>query len=84
MDELFAVDRDKMVISGLVVWNRQASVLFFEDETATEVFIPKSVIADWWFVHNKDKNGLRLEDLAKNDEISLVVPKWLARKEGLL
>jgi hypothetical protein len=84
MDELFAVDRNKTVISGLVVLNREASFLFFEDESATEVFIPKSVIDDWWFVDNHDKKGLRLEDLRKNDEISLVIPKWLALKENLI
>jgi hypothetical protein len=85
MDDLFSgIDRAHTVVTGMVVLSRTASLLFFEDETATEVFVPTSQIVDWWFVDNHGKKGLRLEDLKRNDQVSLVIPKWLARREGFI
>lgn len=69
---------------GLVVSLRQASVLFFDDEAVKEVFVPVSLIKDWWFTTDGTKRGLGLGDLELDDEVTLVIPKWLAKKEKLL
>ncbi len=68
---------------GLVVRVVDRSVLFFDDESGQEFFIPKSTIVDWWFTVSGNKSNLRLDDLQLDDEITVVFPRWLARKEGI-
>ena len=69
---------------GIVVRMRNASVLFFDDNSQQEIFIPLSQVKDWWFSSSGTKRGLRLEDLELNDELTIVIPKWLALKEGMV
>ena len=71
-------------LEGLVVRLQPQSVLFFDDGTGKEVFLPYSKILDWWFTSSGTKRGLRIVDLELNDAVTLLVPKWLARREGLV
>ena len=70
--------------SGLVARMRDASVLFFDDDSQQEIFVPISQIKDWWFTPSGTKRNLRLQDLELDDEVTLVFPRWLAVKEGLV
>jgi hypothetical protein len=69
---------------GLVVRAAEKSILFFDDATGREVFIPISKILDWWFSDAGTKRGLRIQDLELNDEITILIPTWLAKKESLV
>lgn len=69
---------------GLVVRLRDESVLFFDDDSVQEVFIPRSQIKDWWFTSDGSKRTLSVADLELDDEITLVIPRWLAIKEGMV
>jgi hypothetical protein len=69
---------------GLVVKLTPRSLLFFSDVTGQEAFIPFSQIADWWFTERGDRRTFSLQDLEPDDEITVVVPKWLLRKEYLI
>ena len=69
--------------SGLVVKLTPKAVLFFDDAVGAEAFIPRSVILDWWFTSCGTKRGLRVQDLERNDEITVFIPKWLVRKEQI-
>jgi hypothetical protein len=71
-------------LKGLVVLVRDKSILFFDDGSAREVFIPVRSVVDWWFISDGSKRGLRLTDLELNDEISVIIPIWLAKKEKML
>jgi hypothetical protein len=70
--------------AGLVVKLTQRSLLFFSDVTGQEAFIPFSVIDDWWFTGRGDRQTFDIQDLEPDDEITVVVPKWLLRKENLI
>ena len=70
--------------SGMVVRMRGASVLFFDDDSQQEIFVPLSQVKDWWFTASCSKQGLALEDCDLNDEVTLLIPKWLALKEGMV
>lgn len=70
-------------LPGLVVSVRDKSVLFFDDGSGREAFVPVSKVMDWWFTACGTKRGLRLCDLELNDEVTILVPTWLARKEKL-
>jgi hypothetical protein len=69
---------------GLVSRMTLASILFFDDESGQEIFLPFSQVQDWWYTKQGDKQGMRLKDLEPDDEITVLIPKWLLRKEGLL
>ena len=69
---------------GMVVRLHAASVLFFDDESQQEIFIPLSQIKDWWFTSSHSKRGLELEDCELDDELTIVIPGWLAKKEGMV
>lgn len=68
---------------GLVVAARDASILFFDDDSGREVFLPVSTITDWWFTVDGTKRGMQLSDLELNDEVTMLIPIWLAKKEKL-
>lgn len=70
-------------LSGVVILNTPKSLLFFDDDTGLEVFIPKSQVKDWFFKGKLDRFSLTVDDLHYGDEINITIPKWLARKEGL-
>lgn len=70
--------------AGMVVRVRPKSIILFHDDTAQEVFIPRSVIQDWDFTDGRNSRGdLLLGDLEPNDQVAFVIPRWLARREGL-
>ena len=69
---------------GMVVRVSPASVLFFDDASSTEMFIPVSQVKDWWFTSSGAKRGLSVPDLELDDEVTLVVPRWLLKNEGVL
>lgn len=70
---------------GLVVRNNPPrSVLFFDDEASTEIFVPYSQIKDWHFTASGSRDGLELEDLKLDDEVELYITKWLAKRENLI
>ncbi len=69
---------------GLVVKLHQHSLLFFDDKSETEIFIPYTQIRDFWYTDCMGNLGNRVSDLEQDDEITIVIPEWLARKEGLL
>lgn len=69
---------------GIVVKLTAQSVLFFDDEAGQEFFVPVSTILDWWFTANGTKRTRDLEELEPDDEITLLMPRWLLKKEGLL
>lgn len=69
---------------GVVVTKTPYAVIFFDDDTGVEVAIPKSQIKSWCFVESRSSDGLRLQDLQRDDEILLAVPRWLWMKEGLM
>lgn len=68
---------------GLVVKLHKASLLFFDDKAQTEVFIPYSQIRDFWYTDCTGNLNKQIYDLEPDDEITIVIPQWLARKEGL-
>lgn len=68
-------------IEGIVVSVRDRSIEFMDDVSGQTAFIPFSAVRDWRFVDRQDKKGLNLHDLLVDDEISVDIPKWLARKE---
>lgn len=68
---------------GMVVAVRPKSIILFHDDTAQEVFVPRSVIADWDFTDGQARGDLILSDLEPNDQVVLVIPRWLAKREGL-
>lgn len=73
-----------MKLSGIVVRISEKSVLFFDDASGQEIFVPISRIMDWWFTSCGTKRGLRICDLELDDEITILMPTWLAKKEKLL
>lgn len=78
---------DVVVRAGLVVKLSKSSLLFFDDNAQTEIFIPYSQILHFWFTdkeHRKNSIELTVLDLEPNDEVSIVIPKWLAKKERLI
>lgn len=77
--------RSSLVVrEGLVVKFTEKSLLFFDDEAATEVFIPLTQIRDVWFTSGTKLLSTKLDALEPDDEISILIPAWLARKEGLI
>ncbi|MDR1945983.1 MAG: hypothetical protein LBQ51_02295 [Desulfovibrio sp.] len=70
--------------NGVIVMRMPRSVLFFDDVCVKELFIPMSVILDWHFTTCGTKRNLNVPDLERDDEVSLYIPKWLARKEKLI
>jgi len=68
---------------GLVVRVTPKSLLFFDDETGREIFIPLSKVYDWRFTTYGGKHGLMISDLELDDEIVIMFPRWLAVKEGI-
>lgn len=68
---------------GLVVKLHKASLLFFDDKAQTEVFIPFSQIRDLWYTGCTGKLKVQIHELDPDDEITVVIPEWLAKKEGL-
>ena len=71
-------------LKGLVVRVSDKSLLFFDDGSGREAFLPLSKILDWWFTSSGSKRHLRLIDLELDDEITVLIPTWLARKENLI
>lgn len=71
-------------LSGLVVRHGPKSLLFFDDESVQEVWLPYSKIIDWKFTDSNDDGCLDVRDLELNDEITVTIPRWLAKKEGLV
>ena len=69
---------------GMVVHMYDSSMLFFDDDSQQEIFIPLSQVKDWWFTSSKSKSGLKLEDCELDDELTIVIPGWLAKKEGMV
>ena len=49
-----------------------------------EAWIPKRVVADWWFQMSQSKKGLRMIDWEEGDKVILCVKTWFCRKEGLV
>jgi hypothetical protein len=84
MMDPFGIDRSLVNLEGLVVKVTKGAVLLFHDDTGQEVFIPKSQVHDWFFTRGGSKQRLSLNDLELNDEITLVVPRWLAKRENLV
>ena len=69
--------------AGMVVRMTSKSLLFFDDKSGQEVHVPYSEIADWHFTESGGKENLRLSDLNEGDVVSLVLPRWLCKREGL-
>lgn len=69
---------------GLVVRQSEKALLFFDDAAVVEVWLPKKQIIDWCFLDSGTKDGFRLDHLERNDEIEIVITKWIARREGLI
>ena len=69
---------------GLVIRINEKSVLFFDDASVQEIFIPLSQVKDWWFTSDGGKRGLRLQDLELDDEVTICLPRWLAFTEGMV
>lgn len=76
--------RTTILRKGVVVTASEKAILFFDDESVTEFWVPRKMICDWRFVDDGTRQGLSDRHLERNDEIELLIPKWLARKEGLL
>ena len=70
-------------LNGLVVKVTTKAVLFFDDGSGREAFLPFSKIMDWWFTAGGGRRHLRVVDLELDDEITVVIPTWLARREKL-
>jgi len=70
--------------AGVVMKVRERSILLFHDDSVNEVFVPRSKIIDWWFTRNGRKDGLGLDDLELDDEVTLLIPKWLAKRERMI
>jgi hypothetical protein len=68
---------------GIVVKVLPKSICFFDDVAGHEWFVPVSKLADWWFTNRGDKHELRICDLELDDEITILVPRWLLRREGI-
>lgn len=68
---------------GVVVRMAARSILFFDDDAGSEVFLPRSLIRDWWFTKDQSCRSLELNDLELDDEVTFVIPEWLAKREGL-
>jgi len=75
---------DLVARKGLVVRVTSSSVLFYDDVSVQEVFVPLSQVRDFYFTSSGGKRGLTLQDLELDDEVTLVIPKWLAKKEGMV
>lgn len=71
-------------LKGIVVRVTDNFLLFFDDGTGRETFLPFSKIMDWWFTSNGGKRHLRIVDLELDDDITVLIPIWLARKEKLV
>jgi hypothetical protein len=69
---------------GVVAALRDKSIIFFDDAAVKEVFVPISRILDWQFTREKTKKNLRIRDLERDDEVSIYIPQWLAKREKLL
>ncbi|MBQ9366757.1 MAG: hypothetical protein IJT83_03165 [Victivallales bacterium] len=69
---------------GMVVRVQNASVLFFDDASQQEIFVPLSQVKDWWFTASSSKRGFALDDCELDDEITICIPRWLAKKEGMV
>jgi len=76
--------RTTILRKGVVVATTERAILFFDDESVTEFWVSRKMICDWRFVEDGTRQGLADRHLARNDEIELLIPKWLARKEGLI
>ena len=71
--------------SGLAIRLHKSSLLFFDDNAQTEIFVPYTQIRDFWFTGTGSKLSARkIEDIEPDDEITILIPVWLARKEGLV
>ena len=70
--------------SGLVIRLHKSSLLFFDDKAQTEVFVPYTQIRDFWFIGTASRRSRRIEEIEPDDEITILIPLWLARKEELL
>jgi hypothetical protein len=69
---------------GAIAAMRKKAIVFFDDASEKEVFIPISRILDWQFTKDKTKKHLRVQDLERHDEVSLYIPVWLAKREKLI
>ena len=70
--------------SGLAIRLHKSSLLFFDDNAQTEIFVPYTQIRDFWFTGTGSKHSRKIEDIEPDDEITILIPVWLARKEGLV
>ena len=77
------MDRSLLSLDGLFIRSSEKALLFFDDNSGQEVWIPFSVISDWWFTGDGTKRHLEMRDLELNDLVTLVVKTWFARKEGI-
>ena len=69
---------------GLVVRTTRQAIVFFDDKATRQWVVPFKCVKDWYFTASGLQNGLRLEHLELNDEVTLEVPRWLLLKEGLI
>lgn len=77
---------NKVELGGVVVAQGPQALLFFDDESVQEVWISRRLIFDWWFTDSSAPDAtlpLEVDDLERNDEITIVIPRWLAEREGL-
>lgn len=66
---------------GYVNTTTDKAILFYDDSTGEEIWVPMSIVKDWWFAEGGEKNELTLKSLKLNDNVTLVLPKWFIRKE---
>lgn len=69
---------------GLVVRGSRQALLFFDDKATRQWMVPFKCVKDWYFTASGLQNGLKLEHLELNDEVTLELPRWLLIKEGLV
>lgn len=69
---------------GTVVTVTDLAVCLFDDMSEREIFFPRRYIKRWFFTDMGTDRGWPIGTLERGDDVTLVIPRWLAERENLM
>jgi len=75
---------DPISREGTVSTITDRALCFFDDVSEREVWIPHQYIKSWVFTDMGTDRGWPLGALETGDDITVVIPRWLAVKERIV
>jgi len=63
--------------------SKKSFIMFVEEPVVAEMQVPIKSIIDWR-LRGSCVDGLSIFDLQDGDDLEVFIPKWLAKKEGVV